>query len=294
MHPKNPFKNDYDFAALTATEPDLKAYLKTTKANKVSLDFSQPAAVKLLNKALLKTTYQVDYWDIPKGALCPPVPGRLDYLLHMADLLEVPHQFGGGKKPKMKMLDIGTGASCIYAILANRALGWSVVATDTDGVALKTAQAILAANANLKKGIELRRQRSVEAIFHGVVAPYEQFDLCVCNPPFYASAAEAAAQTNQKWQKMRRANEYKRATRNFGGRDNELHTKGGEKAFVLQMIRESEENPKLCRWFSSLLAKKNHETPIYQALKRAKAKRIEVIPMGQGNKVSRVVAWQMG
>ncbi|WP_237578206.1 RlmF-related methyltransferase, partial [Klebsiella pneumoniae] len=40
-----------------------------------------------LNKALLAHFYAVKHWDIPDGFLCPPVPGRADYIHHLADLL---------------------------------------------------------------------------------------------------------------------------------------------------------------------------------------------------------------
>ena len=43
--------------------------------------------MKALNKALLAHFYAVKHWDIPDGFLCPPVPGRADYVHHLADLL---------------------------------------------------------------------------------------------------------------------------------------------------------------------------------------------------------------
>lgn len=292
MHPNNPFLADYDLDRLTAAVPLLKNYLKKSKVGRLTLDFAKPEAVKLLNKALLKTQFKIDFWDVPKDALCPPIPGRLDYILYLADLLATEN---GGEIPKGKevsILDIGVGANCIYPLLAQRQFGWRCVGTDIDGDSLKAANAIVVAN-GLKKSIELRHQTFADQIFTGVVMPDERFDACICNPPFYASAAEAEASNLRKWQKMGRANEYKRAVRNFAGRENELATLGGEKAFVLQMVDESLARPQLCRWYTSLLAKSQHETPIYQALKRAKVKRVEVIPMGQGNKVSRVIAWQV-
>ena len=292
MHPNNPFQADYDLDRLITAVPPLKKYLKKSKVGKLTLDFAKPEAVKLLNKALLSTQFKIEFWDIPKDALCPAVPGRLDYLLYLADLFAADN---GGEIPKGKkvsILDIGVGANCIYPILAQRHFGWRSVGTDIDGNSLKAANAIVVAN-GLKKNIELRHQTHSDQIFTGVTVPQEQFDACICDPPFYASSAEAEENNARKWLKMGRANEYKRAVRNFAGRANELATLGGEKAFVLQMVQESLARPKLCRWYTSLLAKSQHETPIYQALKRAQVKRIEVIPMGQGNKVSRMIAWQV-
>ena len=59
-----------------------------------SVDFANPAAVKALNRALLRQDYGLDYWDIPAGYLCPPIPGRADYVHYLADLLAADR--GGG------------------------------------------------------------------------------------------------------------------------------------------------------------------------------------------------------
>jgi 23S rRNA (adenine1618-N6)-methyltransferase len=50
-----------------------------------TIDFSDPEAVKSLNQALL-----ISYYDIQMGYshyLCPPIPGRADYIHYIADLL---------------------------------------------------------------------------------------------------------------------------------------------------------------------------------------------------------------
>jgi 23S rRNA (adenine1618-N6)-methyltransferase len=40
-----------------------------------------------LNAALLKRDYGLKHWDIPKDNLCPGIPGRLDYIHLLKDLL---------------------------------------------------------------------------------------------------------------------------------------------------------------------------------------------------------------
>jgi 23S rRNA (adenine1618-N6)-methyltransferase len=40
-----------------------------------SIDYADPQAVKALNQALLKHAYGLQHWDIPRGYLCPPIPG---------------------------------------------------------------------------------------------------------------------------------------------------------------------------------------------------------------------------
>ena len=88
MHKNNKHQNDYDFDILTQTIPDLEDYVFTNKFGSTTIDFANPEAVKCLNKALLKTYYSIDYWEFPDAHLCPPIPGRVDYTHHLADLFK--------------------------------------------------------------------------------------------------------------------------------------------------------------------------------------------------------------
>ena len=87
FHPRNKHQSSYDFPALIAALPELKEYVRPNKYGNQSIDFFDPKAVKSLNKALLIHQYGLIDWDIPEGQLCPPVPGRADYLHFAADLL---------------------------------------------------------------------------------------------------------------------------------------------------------------------------------------------------------------
>lgn len=87
LHPRNPHQGRYDFPALTACLPELAAFVTITPRGEESIDFADPAAVKALNRALLAHFYGVRHWDIPPGYLCPPIPGRADYVHTAADLL---------------------------------------------------------------------------------------------------------------------------------------------------------------------------------------------------------------
>ena len=46
-----------------------------------------------------------------------------------------------------------------------------------------------------------------------------------------------------------------------------------------------------CFWFSSLVSKESNLRAVYSELKHFKAIEVVTLPMGQGNKTSRVVAW---
>jgi 23S rRNA (adenine1618-N6)-methyltransferase len=57
------------------------------------------------------------------------------------------------------------------------------------------------------------------------------------------------------------------------------------------MIAESASFPNTCRWFTTLVAQSAHLPAIRQALKNVQAAEVRIIPMAQGQKHSRIVAW---
>lgn len=141
FHPRNLHREGYDFDRLTKAYPPLRAHVIRNPAGEPTISFSDPEAVKALNTALLIGHYGLQHWDIPEGYLCPPVPGRADYLHHLADLLAAGGPLLTGKN--IRILDIGTGANLIYAILGQRIYDWSMVGTEVDPLALKTAKALI-------------------------------------------------------------------------------------------------------------------------------------------------------
>ena len=87
LHPRNKNRERYDLDALIVAIPELKNHVKPNKFGADSVDFSNPIAVKLLNRALLSHYYGIKNWNFPKENLCPPIPGRADYLHLIVDLL---------------------------------------------------------------------------------------------------------------------------------------------------------------------------------------------------------------
>ena len=104
LHPRNKHINGYDFEFLQEKYPALTPFL-IEKYGKTTVDFSSPKAVRAFNSALLFAHYGIKDWHFAEENLCPPIPGRVDYIHHLADLIK-------GEK-EVKVLDIGTGASCI-------------------------------------------------------------------------------------------------------------------------------------------------------------------------------------
>ena len=288
LHSRNPHRFRYDFKALISSCLDLEKFVSFNKFGSESIDFSNPDAVKTLNRAILKHFYQISLWDIPKNYLCPPIPGRADYIHYIADLLanDNKNQIPTGKK--IKILDIGVGANCVYPIIGSQAYGWNFVGTDIDPISIKSAQNIIKGNNVLAEKIECRLQPSNKHIFNNILKPDEFFDVSICNPPFHASAEEAAAGSQRKIKNLGIKHQTKL---NFGGQNAELWCEGGEEAFVRNMIFESKEISKQITWFTSLISKKEHLPSIYFYLKKVNAIDVKTINMAQGQKTSRIVAW---
>jgi 23S rRNA (adenine1618-N6)-methyltransferase len=290
LHPRNKHRSRYDFPELIKSLPDLYPFVAINAHGDESIDFSNPLAVKMLNKALLTHFYGISIWDIPANYLCPPIPGRADYIHYMADLLA---DSNGGIIPKgkhIKGLDIGVGANCIYPIIGHQEYGWSFVGSELDPIAIKSAKAIISVNPQLKDELSCRQQHNKQHIFKGIVKPGERFDFSMCNPPFHASAAEAQSGTRRKLQNLGK-HKGKEQVLNFGGQGAELWCEGGEIAFIRRMIEESTAIADQCLWFSSLVSKSASLPFIYSALKTADVARVKTIEMAQGQKVSRFVAW---
>ena len=226
LHPRNLHRFRYDFPILVESCPELSEYVSINKFGDQSIDFSDPAAVKTLNKALLKHFYEIEFWDIPAGYLCPPIPGRADYIHYAADILASVNDGIIPTGKSVKVLDIGTGANCIYPLIGNSVYGWNFIGSDIDHLAIRSAKNITEAN-KLFKSIEIRRQASSDSIFEGIIKPGEKFDLSICNPPFHSSASEAQSGTSRKWRNLGRASR-DASILNFGGQNTELWCAGGE------------------------------------------------------------------
>ena len=290
LHPRNKHQGHYDFETLTKVCPDLAQYVFVNEYKTKAIDFANPVAIKWLNRALLKAQYGINFWNIPKNYLCPPIPGRADYIHYMADLLA---ETNGGTIPTGKsvsVLDIGVGANCIYPIIGICEYDWQFTGTDIDAEALVSATKIIEGNPQLAGLVELRRQKSATSIFSGILRPDDRFDFCICNPPFFRSEDEAQSANQRKVSNLKNDKSVKPAL-NFGGQYAELVCKGGEMAFIQKMIAESVECKDQFRYFSTLVSKSDHLKPLLNSLNYHKTPIIKVIDMSQGNKKSRILVW---
>lgn len=291
LHVRNLHRSRYDFPQLIKTCPELAPFVSLNKYGDLSVDFTNPEAVKMLNKSLLKHFYHIQYWDIPKDFLCPPIPGRADYIHYLADLLAESHGDQIPQGRKVHVLDIGVGANCIYPIIGHRSYGWKFVGTDIHPASVNSAQLITQANPNLTKAIDIRLQKTPKNIFKGVIKTTDHFDLTMCNPPFHASQEEANETASKKLRNLGQQQQRNKLVLNFGGQKNELWCDGGEERFVCQMVEESKLFAQQCFWFTTLVSKKTTLSPLLKALSKIGALEVKTINMAQGQKESRFVAW---
>ncbi|WP_035675711.1 23S rRNA (adenine(1618)-N(6))-methyltransferase RlmF [Flavobacterium frigidarium] len=290
LHPRNLHRTRYDFDILIANCPELKPFVAINEHKIETIDFSDPAAVKTLNRALLATYYGVKNWEIPENYLCPPIPGRVDYIHYIADLLANSNNGVIPTGTTVEGLDVGLGANCIYPLLGNAVYGWSFVGTDIDEKAIDSCMTIIENNPRLIDVISLQQQTSARFIFKNIITPQDKFAFTICNPPFHSSQIEAEKGSLRKVNNL----QDKKTTKpvlNFGGQNAELWCEGGELGFITQMIYESAKYPMQCLWFTTLVAKQSHLSSIYKTLNKINVATIKTIDMAQGQKTSRIVAW---
>jgi len=329
-HKRNSFQGSYDINRLTAAHPALHPHIIIqAHSGRQTVNWSNPESVRVLNTALLVADYGIhpQYADLlPMGALFPPVPGRADYVHHMADLLQRSNNDGNIPLGRQVVgVDIGTGASCIYPILATSIYGWRMIASEIDPTSIRSARDIVTANA-LEELIDVRTQERSSRIFDGVLHRGEVVDFTMCNPPFYTSKGAFQAENARKLRGLSRSNQSRRnvvrsmpafnstttsesstgMSNNFGGNDNELWCNGGEVSFVKNMIRESELYQDKCLWFTSLVSRKDNLPKIESIMNiKGKSRRksgrrvrrqvdvqaVQHMSIGSGHKSSTIIMW---
>lgn len=302
LHPRNQHQGRYDISALIKALPELKNKVILNPVGEQTINFTDPDSVLLLNKALLAHHYGIQIWDIPKGYLCPPIPGRADYVHRLSEFVD--------KSDKnISVLDVGTGASVIYPIIGVREYQWHFTTSDVDPVSVKVAKQIVEQNPGLKKNVQCRLQNDPNKIFQGIIQPGEFYHLTMCNPPFHKSLKEAEQGTQRKAKNLAQ-NRRKRGTAhasmaksdssnvsaksglNFGGQKAELWCPGGEEAFIKNMAQESALFKEQVGWFSTLISKKENVAKMKTNLASLGANKVKVVEMSQGQKISRFIAWR--
>ncbi len=288
MHPQNPYYKRYDLKKLAKHYPALQKYIVLNPSGEETIDFSSSSAVYELNKAMLLADFKLADFHLPTGYLIPPIPGRLDYLLHVRDFLS--EKFNSVVDFKLRGLDIGTGANGIYCILGAQHFNWNMVGTESDAKAVEIAKANIQHTKALLDKVEIRHQENKSFLFATIIQPNERFDFTICNPPFHSSKEEALKGSLRKFKNLGGATNKKELSLNFEGQANELWCNGGEALFIKRLIRESIRFKDQVKVFTSLVAKADNLLKIEKQLKKVKAN-YHIIPMSQGHKISRCILW---
>ncbi|KAG5361485.1 putative methyltransferase-like protein C27D7.08c [Yarrowia sp. C11] len=181
--------------------------------------------------------------------LCPRVPIRLAYIEWIRHLLSEELEAVVG-------LDVGTGTSCIYPLLASKLYGWKMIGSDIDPEAVEKAQENVERNPDVIELITVKLVSSQSDFF----AFSDDICFTMCNPPFYASVEEMQTSVSKK--KSRPAGELKAV-------QNELITEDGELGFLLRMISDSKRHKNIV-WFTSMMGKKETMEKVCEELKKEK------------------------
>ncbi|KAF8591744.1 hypothetical protein K439DRAFT_1401880 [Ramaria rubella] len=293
MHPRNPYKDSIDFYSLADLFPLLKPYVSLSSSGKYSIDFKDPDAQRTLTQALLKRDFNLTL-TLPDHRLCPPVPNRLNYILWIQDILSTFQNSASNQA--IKGLDIGTGASAIYPLLAcslPNTREWTFVGTEIDSLSASYAHRNVEIN-NLQSRITIWPIQSPldvtadSAILTPLTQdPESRFDFTMCNPPFYGSASEIKDSAKAKVLPPNAV---------CTGAETEMITPGGETAFVLQMLHESARRDVQgrCRWFTSMLGKLSSVGEIVSQLRKMNIDNYGLSQFTQGTTRRWAVAWSFG
>src|SRR5690606_29567508 len=87
LHPRNRHQGRYASPARITLWPQLARSASTSPSANPSIHFARPAAVTVFDPTLLPPSSAIPPCTPPAAYLCPPIPGRADYLHGLADLL---------------------------------------------------------------------------------------------------------------------------------------------------------------------------------------------------------------
>jgi 23S rRNA A1618 N6-methylase RlmF len=269
---------------------DTRQKQKESKARKsfsscVSQDFTVS-----LTRGLLQAYFKLQLPHLESKHLCPPVPNRFFYL-HWIDT----HLLNGNRAQRLNCgMDIGTGATCIYPLLAAKFFKYNMAASEIDNDALALARLNVTAN-QLNHKIRLLEvppshsqqpslppggpvERALRACGGGQT---HRFDFIMTNPPFYDPESMEHC-----------------TPRAGDGRDRTSMTvsegsyPNGEIGFVTEMIADSLQARQSSLWFSSMLGKKTSLVKLEKLLIHLLGPaHVETTEYGPGQYTRWFVAW---
>ncbi|CAO1303350.1 unnamed protein product [Diamesa hyperborea] len=259
MHPRNIYNNIPDFIKLAKNYPEFEQFVKLDISGKAKIDFKDHDTLRIFTKCCLLQDFNLKV-TLPVDKLTPTLPLRLNYILWIEDLVNF-----AGLQTNVVGIDIGTGASCIYPLLAVRSnIDWRIFALELDVVNFNHAQQNIDMN-NLQNQITLVLQHQNESrIFKALLEKENStFTFCMCNPPFFRSEKDVLQGKN-------RTGKRKAPKSLVVGSPLELVCNGGEYEFVKNIIDESLSLRKSIKIYSSMLGHKSTLVDLMSYLKEQK------------------------
>ncbi|CAA7268739.1 unnamed protein product [Cyclocybe aegerita] len=240
------------------------------------------AQARCLTEAIMFGDFGVRL-KIPEDRLCPPVPNRLNYVLWIQDIVYAHRDVLETRPRRIRGIDVGTGATAIYPILACKMEEtWDMVGTEIDDASFTCALNNVEAN-DLHNRIDVRKASKEGGILFPLEDCDAKYDFCMCNPPFYASAAEV--------EDLAREKELPPNAVCTGADIEMIYSDGGEAGFVGRMVEESETFQTRCKWYSSMFGKMSSVTRIVEMLRERSITNYAITEFVQGQTRRWAIAW---
>ncbi|KAJ8880520.1 hypothetical protein PR048_016990 [Dryococelus australis] len=277
-HPRIMYCTPPNFKEMAIRYPKFRKFAIQELSGRMTIDFKNPAALQALTITLLEKDFGLNV-EIPLDRLVPTVPSRFNYVLWIEDLL----QAAGSAGIEVRGIDIGAGASCIYSLLAAKTKGWHMLATEVDSDSYKYAVENVHRN-NLQHLVQVK-QTDTGVVLQGIVSEGQQYDFCMCNPPFFSSEEELDSESKSR--SPARPPPHSCRT----GSPSDVVVSGGEVAFISRIIEESKELGTMIRIYSSLLGHKSSMDPVKSLLQKAGVSSMVDTAFCQGRTTRWYIAW---
>ncbi|KAJ8977955.1 hypothetical protein NQ317_008147 [Molorchus minor] len=258
MHPRNIYKSPPNFKELALEFPEFRPFVRPDLNGKITLDFKDVHALRALSCVLLKKDFGLIV-EMPMNKLIPTIPLRLNYILWIEDLLKA------ATSENIVGIDIGTGASCIYPLLAAKKNKWAMLATENDSNSFSDARNNVERNKlqDLIRVVLVKQDKLLEGVIED-----REYDFCI---------SRKAGRPHPK--------------NAFCASVNEVVAKGGEVEFITRLIDESKNINRRIKVYSTMIGQKSSLPPLKKALREASVTSFNESYFCQGNTTRWGLAW---
>ncbi|KAF1994031.1 hypothetical protein P154DRAFT_527342 [Amniculicola lignicola CBS 123094] len=251
------------------------------------IDFHDPSSVRSHNASILSNQFGLKI-SLPEDRLCPPIPNRLAYISWIQALIDsTSPNYGTTYDPNRQVigLDIGTGASAIYSLLALQSRpNWTMCLTDIDDKSFEYATQNIKLN-GFSPRVKMLKTTALHSLIPLHQLDVERLDFTLCNPPFFASDKEMQSS-------LAGAGKTTAPSTICTGSVNEMVTAGGDLGFVLKIVQASFTLQDKVQWYSSMFGKLSSAQAIIEELRNRGIRNWAVGSIAPGGSTRRwIVAW---